>query len=372
MLVTFLTLVNFYTSLTLIPLYVLELGGDSFFSGLQNTLFFLSGVILRFYFGPLGDAKGRRLPFLLGVFVFATSPLLFWLCRDVFQLVLVRLYQAIGLAAFFSTGNTLAADFAAPGKTGLYIGANRMMYPLALLVGPWLGRMVVAGWGYGPWFLVSAAIGAVALSLALAVKVPAVPCKPAQNFLAMIWEAMQVKTLWPILGHVLVVSGAYGVLLTFLPVYLELEAGMANSGLYFTCFGLAGIGTNLLFGYLSDRRGRQGLVVPALVSMAVGFGLLYWVRTSVGLVFLSAACCGLAYAGGMAVLAAWLVDVAGAKRRATVLALYDNCIDVAVAAGSFLVGILSQGLALQWIFPLIGVMIFAYLTAVWFQTHLSQ
>lgn len=57
-----LVFVNFFVSLTILPLYVLELGGSEFESGLQTTLFFLTAVLLRFYFGPLADRKGRKIP----------------------------------------------------------------------------------------------------------------------------------------------------------------------------------------------------------------------------------------------------------------------------------------------------------------------
>lgn len=361
LLVTLFTLIIFYTSNTLIPLYVLELGGNSFHSGLQNAVFFLGAVVLRFYFGPLGDARGRKLPLLIGIFVFATSPIVFWFCQNVFHVILARFYQAIGLAAFFSTGNSLIADFAPPHKLGVYVALNRMMYTLALLTGPWLGQSVVDGWGYGTWFRVAALIGGLALILMFIVRTPPVPLKSGSNYLGMTWEALKVKHYRPILAHVAVVSAVYGIFMTFIPIYVRQEAGLANPGVYFTCFGLAGIATNLISGYLSDLWGRKAIVVPAIAAMVLGLVLLFRPDYGLPLLLTSAVICGIAYAGGMAALAAWLVDVIDPKMRATALALYDNSIDLSVAAGSFLVGVLNQWLPLFKVFPLMGFVILVYL-----------
>ena len=93
--------INFHTSFTILPIYITQLGGNELHSGIQSTVFLLTAVVLRFYFGPLADRKGVKVPLLVSAFVFCTSPLLFLSCQSVRSVILVRIYQAIGLASFF-------------------------------------------------------------------------------------------------------------------------------------------------------------------------------------------------------------------------------------------------------------------------------
>jgi len=132
----FFVFVNFYTSVTVIPLYVIELGGDEFFAGLQGTVFFVSGVILRFYFGHLADRTGRKVPLLIGAFAFATTPLLLLLVSSCWMFIPIRIYQGIGLAAFLSSGSSFVADIVPRERLGSYMGAYRLVITLALLTGP--------------------------------------------------------------------------------------------------------------------------------------------------------------------------------------------------------------------------------------------
>lgn len=132
----FFVFVNFYTASTVLPLYIVELGGTEFDIGLQTIFFYITSILCRFYFGPLTDRKGRKLPLTVGAFIFCTAPLFFWLSNNVIVLLFARMYQAIGLAAFFSSAATLAADYASPGRVGFFMGLYRLIFTLALLSGP--------------------------------------------------------------------------------------------------------------------------------------------------------------------------------------------------------------------------------------------
>jgi len=144
--------VIFFTSLTVLPIYVIELGGTEFDSGFQSTLFFVSAVILRLYFGPMADSKGRKIPLLIGAFVFATSVIFFMLSTEVWHLTLARVYQALALATFLSSGSSLVADMAPIKSRGTYIGFYRLIITLGVLTGPAVAMEFINNFGYSNWF----------------------------------------------------------------------------------------------------------------------------------------------------------------------------------------------------------------------------
>ena len=350
----FLVFVNFFVSLTVLPQYVLEIGGTDFQSGLQNTIFFLTAVVFRFYFGPLADRKGRKVPLLVGAFVFATAPGLFWLSTSVTMLLWARIYQAIGLAAFLSTGSSLVADLAPEGRTGAYLGIYRNILTLALLVGPSVALYVISQAGYGQWFLLSLLIGALSCILLLPVKTPT--CIPIEgsgalsDTLSLLKDTSVTKTLL----YIAITSLSYGALLTFAVIYISQATTLGNPGIFFFFFGLGGILANTTVGYLSDRFGNQRVAWPLLIMLGAGNMIMYALLAYPALWIVCSVLTGFGVAGSLLVFISWLVTVADTRLRATALSLQESTIDVTVAAGALFVGASSAWFGLGFSFFLIG------------------
>jgi len=354
----FFVFVNFYTSVTVIPLYVIELGGDEFFAGLQGTVFFVSGVILRFYFGPLADRTGRKVPLLIGAFAFATTPLLLLLVSSCWMFIPIRIYQGIGLAAFLSSGSSFVADIVPRERLGTYMGAYRLVITLALLTGPAAAQLVINNYDFAWCFALTFLAGFLAVILISFLNVSPLPGSGETSLLSNTLLALKNKVLWPIYFGVFLVSLGYGGILNFATVYISGETGISNPGIYFTYFALAGICGNLLVGYLSDRLGRKTVVWPSVMLLAAGAGSLYFLPQNPGILVVSSSLAGLGFSGGIAALVAWLVDKAEPKIRATVLSVQESCIDSAIALGSLLMGTTGAIIGLPMSFAIIGIMTF--------------
>lgn len=354
-----LVFMNFFVSLTILPLYVMELGGSEFHSGLQSTLFFLAAVLLRLYFGPLADSKGRKLPLLIGAFVFATSPLLFLASTSILSLTLARIYQAIGLATFLSSGSSLVADMAPAEKTGSYIGKYRVLINVALLAGPAMALAIISSRGYHSWFIISALMGALALGLLLFVKAPPLPPVDVANPLEqMAFIRKNRQILWA-LGGVALTSLGYGIIITFTSIYIERGAFLANAGIYFTLLGLGGIAANLTAGLLVDRLSPAAIAWPSIMLLGAGTACLLLVPGAPLLfLILSSLLAGMGYSGALVALITWLVEAAGPKARATTLAFQESTIDLSIAVGTFFFGISGSLLGLPVSFGLAGLLIF--------------
>jgi len=354
----FFVFINFYTSMTVIPLYVITLGGDEFFSGLQGTAFFISGLILRFYFGPMADRRGRKIPLLIGAFVFATTPLLLLIVSSYWMLIPIRIYQGIGLAAFLSSGSSFVADIVPGERLGTYVGAYRLVITLALLTGPAAAQLVINNYGFAACFLLTFLTGFGAVILLSFLNAPPLPGSNETSILHNTLLALKDKVLWPIYFGVFLVSLGYGGILNFATVYVSRVTDVSNPGIYFTYFALAGILGNLSVGSLSDRLGRKTVVWPSVMLLAAGAGSLYFLPQNPGILVVSSSLAGLGFSGGIAALVAWLVDKAEPKIRATVLSVQESCIDSAIALGSLLMGTTGAIIGLPMSFAIIGIMTF--------------
>lgn len=355
----FLVFVNFYTSMTVLPLYVGELGGTELDTGFQTTLFYLAAILMRFYFGPLTDSKGRKIPLAVGAFVFATAPLLFLISSKVWMLTLARIYQAIGLAAFFSSGGSLVADMAPPARLGSYMGAYRLTFNLALISGPSTALLVLDTHNFSVLFAASSLIGLLALGLVLLVNSPAFSGGGELSSLNRFVAVLKERPVWPVYFGIALTSAGYGALLTFAVLYISKTTQVANPGIYFTYFSIAGIFVTLVAGYLSDRFGRPVIVWPAVMLLGLGGALLFYLPLAPVILLLSSVLAGTGFSGGIAVLSAWLVDATDKKVRGTVLAIQESTIDFAIGMSSFIFGAAVGWIGMPASYLVIGLAVFS-------------
>ncbi len=363
----FLTYVNFYTSFTTFPLYIFQLGGTEFQAGLQNTTFYLAAVLLRMYFGPLGDRKGRKILLVIGTFVFATAPVFFILSNSLTALTLARLYQAIGFATFLSGGSSLVGDMAPAARMGTYVGIYRFIINLSLLLGPLAAMWVIEISDFQSWYLTCVIIGALAFILTAMIKPPALPAAKGKQeepgSWACILSVVKNKDLWSVYGGFLLLSIAYGSLLAFVSLLIIEVTSIGNPGIYFTYFALASCVAYLVAGPLSDRFGREVIIWPSIILLGLGTGILLYLYLLPIVLVVSSILAGLGFAGGFATLNAWLIETAAKKVRSTALALMESTVDLSMAAASLVFGLTSGwiGLGASFAFTGVGVIIVALL-----------
>jgi len=353
----FFVYVNLFVSITVFPRYAVEIGCTPLQSGLQNTFFFVTAVILRFYCGPYADRKGRTLPLLVGAFVFATTPLLLLYREGATMLILSRVYQGIGLAAFLQSGSSLVADMAPPQKRGAYLGAYRLLIVLAVLGGPPAALALIEKYGFRVFFGACALVGLFSLLLLIPLKTPSFPPGETLSSAGSVMGVLRNRRVWPLLLGIALANIGYSSLLSYVAIYLSETGSMAGSGAYFLYFGLAGIAANLGAGFLSDRFGRPFTAWPALILLGLGSIALAFIDTVPAAAIFSSVLAGIGVNGSMVVLLAWLVDVSGERLRATALSLEENTIDLSFAAGTFLFGLAGSYIGFKASFAAAGILI---------------
>jgi len=355
---SFFIFLNFNIAQTITPIYVLDIGGTEFHSGLQSTLFYLTAVLLRFYFGPLADRRGNRITLFIGSLAFTTAPLLFLFNQSLVYVLLVRMYQAIGLGAFFSSASSMVSALAPKEKLGAYIGIYRLVTMFSLLVGPSLAIKVIQGSSYFWYHILGFAAGLLGMTFLHFVREPARTEQQSTGRAGRDYQMLDLlkkRRLFPIYQAILLVAVFFGLIQTFSGIFVEQAYSSFNPGLFFTLFGIGSIIANLSAGYLSDYRGRAQVAFPCIMAMGIGIAVLALLPFSKTILFLGSIIAGFGFAGSIAVLIAWVVDEAPATRRTSALALQDSAIDLGIAAGSFLFGTIIPLLGLSWTYALSGI-----------------
>jgi len=272
------------------------------------------------------------------------------------------LIQALGLALYPLAANTLIADLSPVARRGTVLGLQRLIIITALITGPPVAVLIVEHYGFQTLFGLLSILGLAGMVPLSAVREPVrarVGTPARHGFQA----ALASRSLRLLIWATSACGLAYGVLLTFLPLY-AVRVGIENFGLYFTVFAFSGLVSGVVAGRLSDAFGRRKVLVPSLVLFGTGILCLGLPAPGTAMV-VSAAVAGAGYSASLTLLVAWVVDAAGRKLRAASLGLFENGIDAGITVGSFAFGSVVALLGFGFAFSTAGalLLVFAVLIA---------
>ena len=133
-----------------LPLYVQDLGGTQAQIGWVMGSFAIGLLISRPTLGRWADRRSRVSVLRVGTTVVAIAPLGYLIADSIPQLMLLRTFHGISIAAFTTAYSALVADISPPEKRGELIGYMSLVTPMGLAIGPAIGGFVQQGLGYTP------------------------------------------------------------------------------------------------------------------------------------------------------------------------------------------------------------------------------
>ena len=119
--------------------------------------------------GSVADRFGRRRLYLIGLVLFAVASLACGLAPDVGLLIAARGVQGVGAAAMFATTMALISNTYTGRERGLAFGIWGAVNGAASAVGPIIGGLLTANFGWRWIFLVNLPVSVVAVALTLRV-----------------------------------------------------------------------------------------------------------------------------------------------------------------------------------------------------------
>jgi EmrB/QacA subfamily drug resistance transporter len=116
--------------------------------------------------GRLGDMMGRRRLLLGGIGLFTVASLLCGLAPTLWLLIAARAAQGVGAAVMLALTIALVGETVPKARTGSAMGLLGTMSAIGTTLGPSLGGLLIAGFGWRMIFLVNVPLGLVSLLLA--------------------------------------------------------------------------------------------------------------------------------------------------------------------------------------------------------------
>lgn len=333
---------------TVVPLMVLDRGGDAVWVGVAAAGAALPSVVFRPFIGGWIDTWRHDLLLRIGAAVTALSTLLL-LLPGLLTLAVMRFVQGSGWATFSVSNHSLMAKLAPTHRRGEASGYFMAMPALATLIGPAVGVTLYVGAGEPPPLALALGLGLAAVVAAFVVRIPAQAAaeRPAATESG---GRVLERSAIPSTLMVTTFMAGHSLFIVFPPVYLaSIGEPVEVLALYYPIYGLVMTVSQLLVGRASDRLGRAASIRLGCSLAIVGFASAILLAGMAALIVAA-----IAYAMAISLvsptLSALTIDRAPAGRLGAAMATYSLGYQLATGAFGVVWGVVIAFLGFPWPF----------------------
>lgn len=331
---SFLFFASFNMIIPELPDLLTELGGGDY-KGLIISLFTLTAMLSRPFSGKLADTVGRIPVMVFGAAVSMVVSLLYPFVTSVVGFLFLRFIH--GFSTGFKPTGTSAylADIAPFNKRGQIMGIQGFFASLGMAAGPALGAWIAQHLSLDLMFYCSSLFGFLSVAVLIGMK------ETVENKEAFSVNLLKIKgkdffeprVLKPSIV-LLLTTFSFGAVLTLTPD-LSVHLDVGNKGLFFSVFVVASLAVRLLAGRVSDRFGREPVLLVSTALIAVSMFLLAFAQNErdlilAGLVF------GLAIGGNSPTIYAWTIDLSEERFRGRGLATMYIFLEIGIGLGALI------------------------------------
>ncbi len=355
-----------FISYNLVRMPVLSLFAESLGAGPERiglivSVSTITGVLLKLPSGALSDIYGRKMLLRIGVVAFGVPPFIYPFISDLNALTALRFVHGLATAIFAPSALATVADLYKE-RRGAAMGTYTACTQSGSLLGPFLGGWLAHAAGFPTAFVTAGIFGCVAILIFFSLHLDEPPPRVREKGLAPVLAEMGKGFLAVARNRkVLITSStdaakmvANGALMAFLPLYgLSVGLNAGEVGLLFSVQAVTSFLSKPVMGRISDRVGRQPLIVLGLVICAVTFISMPHVSSFAVLLLLSSG-----FGFGEAVVssssAALVADSSEFKRLGAGMGMQGTVMDIGHASGPLLAGFLIAHASYQEAFAVIA------------------
>ncbi len=344
-----------------LSLFAESLGAGPERIGLIVSVSTLTGVLLKLPSGALSDIYGRRFLLRIGVVAFGLPPFLYPFITNLDALTALRFLHGFATAIFAPSALATVAELYRE-RRGAALGTYTACTQSGSLLGPFLGGYLIHAAGFSTAFTAAGIFGCIGMVLFYALHLDvSVPQRREQGttvVLSEMWKgfAAVAKNTKVLITSVTDAAKmiANGALMAFLPLYgVSVGLNPGEVGFLFTVQAFTSFFSKPIMGRISDRVGRQPLIVLGLIICAGTFVCIPHVSMFPILLFLSAG-----FGFGEAVVSssssALVADSSEFKTLGAGMGMQGTIMDIGHASGPLLAGLLIANLSYPAAFAVIA------------------
>jgi MFS family permease len=344
-----------------LALFAESLGAGPERIGLIVSVSTLTGVFLKLPSGALSDIYGRRLLLHVGVVAFGLPPFVYPFVSDLNVLTGLRFVHGLATAIFAPSALATVAELYTE-RRGAALGTYTACTQSGALLGPFIGGWLVYAAGFPAAFVTAGLFGCVGLIMFFSLRLnPPPPDVKEKSMAAVLADMWRGFTAVARNRKVLITSStdaakmiANGALMAFLPLYgVSVGLNPGEVGLLFSIQAITSFLSKPVMGRVSDRVGRQPLILLGLLICAGTFVLIAQAG-SLPLLLVLASGFGFGEAVVSSSSSALVADSSEFKRLGAGMGMQGTIMDIGHASGPLLAGLLIAHLSYQAAFGIIA------------------
>ncbi|MBE0525898.1 MAG: MFS transporter, partial [Candidatus Thorarchaeota archaeon] len=258
--------IGFGIIMPIFPYYISELGMAGIELGVLAASFAIARIIFAGPVGNLSDRVGRKPILIISLLGFAFSNIVYAYAYDVIVMISARVLEGAVSAGFFPAANSFISDVTTKENRGTAMVYLSMGNMVGFVLGPALGGILAQFLGIRIPFLLAAVATLVTMVLVfILVKEPvrrsvkeSIPKIPIREVLG------RARACYGALGIAMFANMfAMGILEVAFMLDAVINIGVQpyEIGIFFGILGITMMFGNIIFGKLSDIRGRKWLIV---------------------------------------------------------------------------------------------------------------
>jgi len=369
-LTTFFMFLNYYYLLVTLPIYLIQdLQGNSAQAGLLVLVFYMAAIFIRPIAGKWIESIGLKKVFLVSLLAYLAVAFVYFFTSSFESLMILRVIHGIAFGMITTTTGTIVANLIPQHRKGEGMGYYGLMLNMSMALGPFLGLLAINKWGTTTMFAISFASVIIGVLTGLLISIPKEAKKSAAE--EVVKKGFNVKELIEVSAlRVSLVcfffAIVYASIVSFVSVYAKELQLTEVASYFFIVYVVALIISRPFTGRWFDQYGANVIMVPSIISFAIGMFLLSQ-ATGAFMFLLSAAFIGLGWGTIFPTIQTIAIAIARPERRGAATATFYSTMDLGIGIGSVIVGILGAKIGYNSlyfyssIFALAGLIVYYFL-----------
>ena len=326
----------FHILIPTLPIYLSRLGSTEVEIGVLIGSLSVSSLILRPFVGRGLTKIPERHFMMAGAVIFALASVAYLFALPFWPFLMVRIFQGIGLAFFYTASSTFIANISPEAHRGQSLSYFYLAFNISFALAPIFGMFLINAFTFNVLFLLC--LGISLGSLFLTTRLRKRQMEPAEDSSMQDEPFLSRETIPPaimaFLAHII-----WGALTAFFPLY-AIQTGVANPGFFFAAYAIVLILGRALGARILDLYSREKIILPCLTTYIISMVVLAYSK-NLPMFILVAVIWGSGNAFLQPTLVAYALDRATSS-PGTVMGTYTGIADLGVALGPVIMGIIIR------------------------------
>ncbi|KRL93601.1 MFS transporter [Levilactobacillus hammesii] len=336
-----------------LPLYGKQLGLTPAQIGVFVGAIMFAALVTRLFVPWFSAHFSKRLLLVVGILLYLLAAVGYPLLSSFGLLVLLRLFNGLGHGITTTYFATSAADELPHQKIGEGMGYFGIGTMVTASLAPLLALAVVHHYGFTAFFLTCIGVLFAAMLAIMGTTKPTAPAARAKAT-APVFD----RQFLPQCGLVFILGVLMSGVMTFTPIYAEIQHLTTISGFFFIA-AVAGVVIRPIVGRMFDHRGPRLILLLSTVLLTLGMVLIALIDRN-WLLLLAGVFYGVADGAIYPTLQAWLFKVTSIHNRDTATGMFLNAYDLGMGLGAVVLGWVVEAVAYRGMFLILAVVACGY------------